>query len=369
MDFIPFFLVIGVIFYLGALGVLDGDAADGDSLRSFAFWVSWFALVALAAFRTVGVGSDDEAYVDIFSRIPSIIDCTGWLCGYDYHEINVEFGFFGLLSVLHLIGDSNFVLFFFVAASSVYFNLKSIRFFSRSFCGGVLIYFCHFYLAKELNAIRVGLATAIAFVAVKYLYQKRRVLFLVLVILAGTIHVSSLLVFLPAVLALLAPQRRILVLLSVGVLVAASSFDLSKSVTPLIGVDFLSEKMALYSGAQEYNYKIPLFDLVNVRNLIVVALGLLYWERLKGFDERFQFLFYFFLSATLFRILFGDFAILAGRGYAAMSMFEYAIIPLMLIFFFGRKPGFFLTFALSALTLCLNLYVSTGWSGGAHYFG
>ncbi|MCO5413246.1 EpsG family protein [Ralstonia mojiangensis] len=370
MDFVPFFLVLLFLFFLGLLersgsNGLGNYSAKVDSL----LLLSLLALVMLAAFRSVGVGSDDEAYVTIFSKIPNVIDCVDLLCGYDYKEINVEVGFFEFLSILHLLGDGHLTLFFFAALIAVFFNLKSIQFFSRTFCGSVLIYFCHFYLAKELNAIRIGLATAIAFFAAKYLYKGRHALFVALVLFATSIHVSAALAFLPAILIWLAPQRRMLIFLSLGVVILSMSIDLSKVVTPLIGVDFLSEKMALYGGAQEYNYELSLFDVVNVRNMILIAFGLVYWENLKRFDSKFQFCFYFFLGAALFRIMFGDFAILAGRGYAAISMFEYIVMPLMFEFFLGRKLGYVLTFILAALTLSLNLYVSTGWSGGVPYFG
>lgn len=370
MDYLPFFFVIVTLFLAGTFDTLYTPAADTPRLRQVViFSVALVLLVALATFRAVGVGSDDASYVKIFSKIPSILDCPRPLCDYSYKDINVEFGFFGLLSLLHLFGDDKYTLFLTVALLSVYLNLKSIRYFSASFCASVMIYFCHFYIAKELNAIRVGLATAIAFYATRYFYEKRNGSFILLVILASCFHLSALLIFLPAIVVRLDPGRRVLAVASIVILVIASLFHLSQLITPLFQIGFVEYKLSLYSGTQIYNYAIPLLDPVNVRNLAITAFCLFAWEDLCKFDEKFKFAFYFFFSATFFRILLGDFAIVAGRGYSALSMFEYITIPMVFIYLFRNRIGYIMTFALSLLTLSLNLFVSTAWSGGVGYFG
>ena len=99
MEFIPYFLVFLLV---AAIGV--GETSNLKTFDKHAtFFLLLVPLVALATFRPVGVGSDDVAYVDIFFRIPSILDCQLTFCGYDYSEIQVEPGFFGLLSMFHRI--------------------------------------------------------------------------------------------------------------------------------------------------------------------------------------------------------------------------------------------------------------------------
>ena len=364
MEFLPFYLILFIVFLVG---VIDAPF-NTSAYKTACFWLILLLLVAFATFRSIGVGSDDEAYVDIFSKVPPITECKSILCGYDYSEIKIEFGFFGLLSILSLLGSSHFILFGTVALLSIYLNLRSISFYSPYLGASTLIYFSHFFLAKELNAIRVGLATAITFYATTFLFKKKYPLFLALMVVGLSIHVTSILVLIPVFFLIFSPGRLHLMLISAVMLLIASAYDPIHLINQLVYFDFLQEKMELYGGAQEYSYAIPLLDLVNIRNLVIMFLCLALWEKLSAFGEKFKFAFSFFFCATFFRILFGDFAILAGRGYAAISMFEYIIIPFLFIAAAGKRLGYFLTFVYALLTLYLNLFVSTGWSGGVKYF-
>jgi hypothetical protein len=232
-----------------------------------------------------------------------------------------------------------------------------------------MTYFCHFFIVKDMNAIRIGLATAIAFYATRFLYEKRSATFLFLVVAAAFFHVSALLLLVPAMLIKLQPNRTQLVITAISVVLIAAFFHLSQLISSLVSVGFVSYKLALYSGAAMYNYSLSLFDIVNTRNLVLTAFCLYFWNDLRSFDKKFEFCFYFFLCGVLFRIIFHDFAIVAGRGYASISMFEYIIIPSVFMYLFGGRWGYVSIFAFSLLTMSLDLFVNTSWSGGVRYFG
>lgn len=364
MEFFPFYLALVSLFGIGI-----ADASFGTEVhKKLYFWLTLLLLVALAGFRSIGTGSDDESYIEIFSRIPKIIECRDILCGYNYSELNIEFGFFSLISIFSLFGTNHFFLFSLVAFFAIYCNLQAMRFFSPYFGASVLIYFSHLFFAKELNAIRLGLATAVAFYAVTYLYKKIYVIFLVLMLFAVSIHISVILVFIPALLWLISPRRLYIFYGAICVILINLFYNLAQVVTSFLNVGFLAEKLQQYSNAAEYNYAISLFDAVNVRNILLVALFLLFWEKFCTLNDKLRFGFYFFFCATFFRILFGDFAIIAGRGYGAISMFEIILIPSVIILLAGQRLGYFLTFIYAVITLYLNLHVNTGWSGGRPYF-
>ncbi len=370
MDVIPFYFVICAIFLAGTFDKMYITESQRTDTRGIAiFSIVLISLVVLASFRAVGVGSDDTSYVEIFHKIPSIVDCKTLACGYKYEDINVEYGFFLLLSLLHLIGDNELVLFGTLALFSVLINLRTIRYYTINFCASSMVYFCHFFIVKDMNAIRVGLATAIAFNATTFLYERRLLPFVLLTILASLFHVSALLTFVPALLLVIKPSRRTFAIAGVVVIVIAATVHLSRLLIPMIGLGFIGYKLALYSGAGMYSHAVPLLDVVNLRNLGITAVCLVFWDKFCENSDKFKFAFYFFFSATFFRILFGDFAIIAGRGYSAISMFEYVIIPMVFMYLFGKRLGYFTVFAFSLATLTLNLFVSKSWSGGIPYFG
>jgi hypothetical protein len=370
MNAIPFYFVICAVFLAGTfdkLYVAEPRRVDARAIAVFS--VALISMVALASFRAVGVGSDDTSYLEIFHKVPHILDCQGLLCGYKYEDLNVEFGFFLLLVLLRIIGTSAIVLFSAVALLSVVINLRTIRYYAINFSAGAMVYFCHFFIVKDMNAIRVGLATAIAFNATIFLYERRVWPFVALTLVASLFHVSALLTFVPALFLLFKPNRKTFIVAAITIVGIAATIHLSRLLIPLIGLGFIGYKLALYSGADMYNYAVPLLDIVNLRNLGITVICLLFWDDLCKYSDKFKFAFYFFFSATFFRILFGDFAIIAGRGYSAISMFEYIIIPIVFMYLLGKRFGYLSVFAFSLATLTLNLFVSKSWMGGVPYFG
>lgn len=364
MGVLPFYMVFSFIFALGSLDVSRGRRV----YAVFQFWLIFSMLALFASFRSVGVGSDDQAYLGIFYKVIPLFECEGFLCGYKYSDYNVEFGFFALLSVISVFGVSQYWLFGVVAFLSVYFNLSSVRLFSPYVGASALIYFTHFYLAKELNAIRVGLASALLFYAAGLMARHRYVWMIFVFILAVSLHVSSVFFIVPVAICVMSPGRRVVVLFGVLVILFSFYFDLNSFFYSLVGAGFIGEKIELYLNSEAYGHALSLFDVVNVKNLLVVLVSLIFWRRLSERYEWFGMSFYFFYAATFFRIFFGDFAILAGRGYSVISMFEYVLIPLLSFGLFGRYFGYLIISIYTLLTLWLNLNVSFGWGGGVEYF-
>jgi hypothetical protein len=64
----------------------------------------------------------------------------------------------------------------------------------------------------------------------------------------------------------------------------------------------------------------------------------------------------------------GDFAILAGRGYASISMFEYVLLPMIAVHVFGKKRGFLIVAVYALGVLYMNLSSHRGWTGGSEVF-
>lgn len=337
-------------------------------VKQLAVFSSAIALVILAALRSLGVGSDDVAYAQMFTNIPFFWGCDEFLCGYSYSQFNVELGFFTLLSMLRGFGSEPLVLFSVVALASVALNVRAIRFFSPHVGAPILVYFCHFYLNKELNAIRLGLASALLFWAATFVPVRKIGIFMLLVICAAFVHVSSLLILLPFAIYQLRPSRSVYAAVALFLLAFTALFDIQTLFSYLINFGFIGEKINLYLNADIYNYPLPLFSAVNLKNLFFVGLALIFWRKISSRYEHFELVFCFFFCATFIRIALGDFAIVAGRSYAAISMFEYVLLPFVFFSLFGKWLGYALIMLYAGLTLFLNLTDNAGWTGEAVQF-
>ncbi|RON50705.1 hypothetical protein BK667_17880 [Pseudomonas frederiksbergensis] len=337
-------------------------------VKQLAIFFSAMVLVLLAASRSLGVGSDDGAYAEIFSNVPPFFDCDQFLCGYRYADYNIELGFFILLSMLRSFSSEYYVLFGVVALIAVTMNVRAIKYFSSSAGAAIIVYFSHFYLNKELNAIRLGLASALLFWGATYIPRKKTWTVLFWVICASFVHVSSVLFLLPFVVYRLRPGRALYAVVAILLLAFTATFDIQTFFSYLTNFGFVGEKLSLYINADIYNYPLPLLSAVNLKNLLFVGLALIFWKRISARYEYFELAFCFFFCAAFVRIALGDFAIVAGRSYAAISMFEYVLVPYIVFAICGRWLGFLLIVVYSGLILYLNLTDNAGWTGAALSF-
>ena len=330
---------------------------------NISFWYSVFVLCAIATFRNVGFGSDDEAYVEIFRKIAESGDSLTSILEYQYADYNVEMLFFILLKLILFFSSDSIFLFAVVSFLAVIFNLKTIKDLSPFFLVSVLVYFAHFYLAKELNAIRVGLASALVFFSAKEFFYKKYLKALFFWLISLGIHITALLSILPIIFYFIHPSKRTLILWTVLLLFVSPWLNVKDIMWTLSDWGVYGEKLKLYLNADIYSYEIPLWDIVNIKNLFFVVICFFYWDSLNARFQTFYFAFIYFFSAFFFRVFFGSFAIFSGRGYSVISMFEYIIIPMAFSALF-KKGGGIMAVMYALLTLLMNFNFNTSWSGG-----
>ncbi|WP_460089587.1 EpsG family protein [Pseudomonas sp. H2_D10] len=362
--FLPLYLVFGFLVIVAAWDIL-GEQKLPQAVVSALMGVPLFLL---ATFRVAGVGNDDLAYLTMLHEIPSILECSNIYCDYSYTTFNIEFGFFMLLSTLAALARNSYILFGVSSLAAISFNVRSIRYFSPYFALGMLIYFTHFYLAKDLNAIRLGIASGIVFLAATYLHKKQYMLLAFYLALAMTVHVSSAFFIVPVVLYMLRPTRVMYLLLTVVLVLMTSFVDSKWLLRQMAFISFISEKIDSYLTTEKYGYALPLFDMVNIKNLLLIIAGWVWWKKLEVSYPTFNLVFCVFYCATFLRIVLGDFAILAGRGYASISMFEYILLPMIAVHLFGKRNGFLIVAVYALGALYLNLSSNLRWTGGSEIF-
>ena len=108
-----------------------------------------------------------------------------------------EPGFLLIVFTVRSIVHNNFgmVIMLIYAFGSVFLKLFSIRSLAINPYLVILFYFSHFFFMHEMTQIRVGLATAIFFVALVYLFKGNKRAFIGLIVLATLFHYTAILYF------------------------------------------------------------------------------------------------------------------------------------------------------------------------------
>lgn len=363
-NYLPIYFVFFIVLLLS---IVEQKIISQD--RIVMAVVSIFALCFLLALRAPGFGNDDLSYVDIFKDARSRFSLDRPWFGYDYQVLNVEFGYYIFLVFLSFFGVSSILIFGFNGLVSLGFFYGASRRFYPYFMPVLLIYISHHFLTKDLNALRLAIASSVVAYSASYVIKKNYFLSFFWILMASLVQISALLAVIPLVLAIVNFSLRTLLTASFVLLVLNYFYPATTLVSNLPMLEFVSYKFELYSGADMYNYSIGIFDPVNIKNFIVVFFGFLMLGRLSGRYPGFKVALIFFFSGAFLRILFSDFAILAGRGYSVLSVFECWVIAALAIELFGKKIGLVVVTLYAFLIMSLNFYMNTQWRGDVGFYG
>lgn len=139
-------------------------------------------LVLLAAFRSVNVGNDTQTYVN---------DYTQMLWGYDSTK-TFERGFEFIQRTLSAIQAPVWAFFMIVALLTIAILSKSFSIYTNLSTVALLYYFSRFYLNRDLNQIRAGLASAILMYSLNFMLKRELSKFLIVVVIAAQFHGAAL---------------------------------------------------------------------------------------------------------------------------------------------------------------------------------
>lgn len=171
-----------------------------------------FALTVVAMFR-YDVGQDYFAYEIIFDKIST---------GFDNDK--TEAGFRAICWIVNAIGGTPQMMFAICALITMTFLYKSFRYFSTDLVMSLFIFMCvgQMYL-NTFNAMRQSMATAVIFYAFIYIVRKRMWVYMALIVLASSFHMTALL-FIPLYWVLNRGWKKIPMLIICGVAVMSSGF-------------------------------------------------------------------------------------------------------------------------------------------------
>lgn len=171
--------------FIWQLIIKNSNVRHGDKIFIIIMTIQLFLLSSLRSFT---VGIDTYNYI---IRFP-IVDYTSWENLPSLTEqLDFELGFIYLNKIISLFsGDPRFylsVLNAFILTSLGVFIYKN----SENICLSYFIFISLGYWGNSLNALRQFVAIAILLTSIKYIVDKKFLKFLILVLLATTIHTSA----------------------------------------------------------------------------------------------------------------------------------------------------------------------------------
>ena len=170
-----------ILYILVVISVVNG--VNKNTLVSFYFLcvlVLYFILITTFRF---GIGTDYFNYVNIYDEAE---------IGLDFKNQIVEPGYL-FLNVISKLLNGGYTLVAFLSISIVFINIKKASSkFSINPTLSIPIYICMFAISHNFNIVRHGLASSFIILAISYLHSKKRLKFLMFVLIASMFHTIAL---------------------------------------------------------------------------------------------------------------------------------------------------------------------------------
>lgn len=199
-------------------------------------------LVLMCGFKEIGLDPDSENYAMSFQNYYN-----------DKAQESVEFTFIAISAFLNLFTDDAHILFLFYALIGVTLKMFAFtRFNSKHLFLLLTAYLSYYYVVQDMMQIRTGVMTAMAFLAIKEICDKRRWRALFYIVVGSCFHISGV-ILLPILFLRNKPFTLISgSIWSVGVVTALILSAKGGSIIEILQyVPYVGDKMAMYQKAAE----------------------------------------------------------------------------------------------------------------------
>jgi hypothetical protein len=195
-------IVISIILFSGSLYSRSKQlSVSGDQTRLGYIKFICFILILQSGLRNVAVGADTFAYYTLFEKIKHTSWTQIWVIFLNHYSkgIGKDPGYFAIQKLIQVV-IPNYQLFLFVISilffsalgNFIYKNTTKLEHAIFAF----VLYSCLFYNFFSITGHRQTIATAGTLFGYEFIKNKKFLLFLLLILIASTIHKSSL-IFLP----------------------------------------------------------------------------------------------------------------------------------------------------------------------------
>lgn len=307
-----------------------------------------FTGVLLALLAGLRYGDRDYlSYLDIYNSAP------GLFSEFDPNGVHGEPGYLLLNRLCKSLHLGSVGVFLIMAFSSVALSLNFFRKYSPYFLVALLIYFSHVFMLRDMMQIRAGLAASISLYALPYIGKRKIIPFLTILLAGASMHVGVLILALAYIsypFYLRHPNSiKYLVILGfiIGVLFNASLIEY------VISNFFNIPAVSIYLADPEYFSSLGLFNLVLIKNLILLGFVIYYKSQIKDHVPYFD-VFILCLALGVFWLsAFNNFAILAARLATYFANVEHILLPAL----FFTKINRFLLWSI-VVAYCIIMFIA-----------
>ncbi len=320
-----FLLFLSFLFFLGILEIFDWT-----NEKYLAYFLSFIVFCLFSGLK-YDVGTDYSTYRYYYNNSMnwSIMNANGVEIGYIYIMQlfkNLSIGFVGFWFILSFV---NFCFKYYI------FHKYSPLLFAS-----LLLYFVGMFLERDFDGIRQGFAMGVCYLTIPFIMRRQFLPFLLLVLLAATIHASSL-VFLPAYYLVSFNISNKVIFISVSVLALMVMLNISFTQTM---VNFLPEsiiKMRLNSymsvADSQYTKKVGLsIGLIFRIGILFIYTSIYKKDSIKD-EKLYIFLRNGFFLGIVLSLIFNDFDILSHRLSYIYREFQIFIVPILISICRTRK--------------------------------
>ncbi|WP_455962980.1 EpsG family protein [Bacteroides bouchesdurhonensis] len=302
--------------------------------RSQRLWILlgiWFLLTSFAGLRYND--PDWMGYATFYEQI-----ATG------NGEGSADVGFNLLCYFLSLFTSHPLILFVVVASLSVGLNLNSFLKYSPFFLICTLFYFVHLFVLKEMIQIRAGLASAICLLSIRYLIENQYKKFILIWLLAISVHLTAVIFFLVFIMHCLKPSRKMLIYLLVICILIGVFYpfgQIIKSVVGLNGIEMGRLNDYIAYGDEKYGGKLGVFSNINtIKYLLISVILLFYNSKLSVLNKYYYILLCSYITGTCWLLLFNDFSIVGARLSNILTSVEPILISYLCFLFVPNSRWF-----------------------------
>lgn len=311
--------------------------------------------IAAAAFVSMLLLPDFYTYQWLYEGTPTIKEIL--FIGRSADEVYGEVGYVLLASIYKLVFDEFYYFRWFLVFTALYLKLWFLLKASVSPLVGIACYFALFFYMDSF-ILRQSAAAGLIAIALLYLSNEKRLLFVLFVAIGATFHTSAL-AALPLVFLYKISLTRAKAFIILGVIFAFGFIGLGKFLVliPDAGgyLDYVSGKFMRYSSkGGDVSTGI-------LRGSVLLYTGgvllyILFYERIKNSFNNYNFFLIVALYALMFLVSFNDLGIFGDRVFRLFGVafaVIYSSLPAVLMGFQRASAGYYI----AAVFVVLSLFI------------
>ena len=292
---------------------------DKKTTSQFILLLLSIILILFAGSRGDGVGFDRLIYYGAYANQTN----------------DFEFGYILLGRLFfYLFGERGFGLFLLsISTATIFFLVKSLKQLTPLPTIALSYYLGAHYLQQCMGQIRQGLAIAISFIAIKYIYERNLNRFILVILCGAMFHVSVLAMLPFYYIAPLRLNKKAIYLLVTTCFVWGFLFKSLDHASPFllqsVPIDFFRDRINAYILTDSsYTSGID-FSLTVLERILLAAVAILYINKPKNKYYNLAAKLYFY--SVIMYFLLSPFNIVAGRFSLPMKTYELIIIPTLIV--------------------------------------